>query len=422
MAKTTAKERISRRQFIRASAQTAGLLSFPYLIREAALAAGAAAPSNRITVGSIGIGGMGRGHLRELVRRPDVRVLALCDVNKNNLDRAIETVSEAYGKNDCAVYRNFRELLARTDIDAVFIATPDHWHSIPAIEAAKAGKDIYSEKPLSLTVAEGKAMVKAARFYNRVFQTGSQQRSGYFFRHGCELVRNGYIGQVKSILVGVQGHARDCDLPAEPVPDYIDWDMWLGPAPFRPYNSRIARGWRSYWDYSGGNFTDWGAHQVDIAQWALGMDTSGPVEIYPPDGKRQVSFKYANGVTMARIEPADYQQYSILVEGTEGTVEMHREWLRTKPKSLALVTIRPDQIRLYHSDNHKDNFFECIRTRRRPVADVETGYHSITVCHLGNIAYRLNRPLKWDPVREQFAGDKDANRMLSRSMRSPWHI
>jgi predicted dehydrogenase len=351
-----------------------------------------------------------------------VRVVAVCDVDRQRRDRALERVSDAYGSSDCATYVDFRELLARDDIDAVIIATPDHWHSIPAIAACEAGKDVYCEKPMTLTISEGRAMVNAARENERVFQTGSQQRSGFFFRHGVELVRNGYIGEVKSIIVGVHGHAGYCDLPAEPMREGLDWEMWLGQAPWRPYNYRIWRSWRSYWDYSGGSVTDWGAHQFDIAQWALGMDESGPVEVRPPEDGHEIRAVYGNGVTVERHEPVDYSEYSIKVIGSEGEVEMHREWLRTKPRSLRYATIKPGEERVYYSDDHKGNFLDCIRSRKKCIADVDIGHRSVSVCHLGNIAYRLGRRLKWDPVKERFVGDDEADRMLSRAKRSPWHM
>ncbi len=414
---------MNRRKFLQNVTATAAALGFPYIVPSSALGkSGGTAPSNRITIGSIGVGGMGGGHLRDCLSREQAKVLAVCDVDTERRERACGRVNEAYGNSDCAAYRDFRELLARDDIDAVIIATPDHWHAIAAIRAAEAGKDIYCEKPMTLTIGEGRAMVNAVRRYGRVFQTGSQQRSGYYFRHGCELVRNGYIGQVKHIVVGVHGHAGDCDLPAEPVREGLDWEMWLGQAPLRAYNYTIFRRWRSYWDYSGGSVTDWGAHHFDIVQWALGMDNSGPVEIYPPDGTREISFVYSNGVTMVRREPADYSEYSVRVIGTDGEVEMHRDWLRTKPRPLALHKISPNEKRLYYSSDHKANFFECIRSRRKPVADVETGHRSVTVCHLGNIAYRLNRPLKWEPASEHFVDDHEAEKFSARTMRSPRHL
>lgn len=415
---------MNRRSFLKRTAGTlTGGFAFPYLISSSALGkAATVAASNRIVMGCIGVGGQGIYDMKAFLQKPDVQVVAVCDVDTERRQRARQTVNETYGNRDCAAYRDFTELLARDDIDAVSIATPDHWHAIPVISAAKAGKDIYCEKPLSLTITEGRTMVNAVRRYGRVFQTGSQQRSSFFFRHGCELIRNGYIGRVKHIIVGVHGPAGDCDLPAEPLRDGLDWDMWLGQTPTRPYNYTIFRRWRSYWDYSGGSFTDWGAHHFDIAQWALGMDGSGPVEVYPPDGKREVTFKYANGVTVTRHEPRDYQQYSVFVRGAEGTVEMHRQWLRTEPKSLARRRIGPNEKRLYRSDDHKANFFDCIRSRRKPVADVETGHRSVTVCHLGNIAYRLNRPLKWEPASEHFVDDREAEKFSARTMRSGWHL
>jgi predicted dehydrogenase len=354
-----------------------------------------------------------------------VQFAAVCDVNARNRDNARDIVNKHYGNKDCAEYKDFRELLAREDIDALLVATPDQWHALPCIAAAKAGKDMYCEKPMTLTIAEARVVADTMKRYGRIYQTGTQQRSWYEFRFACELVRNGYIGQVKSITVNVGGTCDWwCDAPAEPQPDWLDWNMWLGPAPWRPYTSKIAPGgWMAYRDYSGGEMTNWGAHMFDVAQWAMGMDESGPVEIIPPDGKDYpvLTYKYANGTIMMR-DKIGKDVPGVLFTGTEGKIEVSRDHLATWPQTLLRQKIGPNEIHLYESTNHPDNFLECIRTRNRPASDAEVGCRSITVCHLGNIAYWLNRPLRWDPKEEKFPSDPEADRMKSRPMRAPWRL
>jgi predicted dehydrogenase len=427
---------INRRQFLRKLTGTAaGAIAFPHIVSSSVLgAAETVAPSNRITLGFIGTGKQGRGLLGNFLRIPDTQVIAVCDVDALKLKRAQEMAESHYADRQtkgtfkgCTSYNDFRSLLGRDDIDAVIIATPDHWHAVDVIESARVGKDIYCEKPLSLTIDQARIMVNAVRRYGRVFQTGSMQRSDRRFRFACELVRNGYIGEVKKVTVSVGGPSGECDLPAEPVPDYLDWDKWLGPAPWRPYNAILSPDiswdhfphWRRYRDYSGGGMTDWGAHHFDIAQWGLGMDNGGPVEIIPPDNKnyRVLTYKYANGITMTRDEAN-----GILFIGTEGKVEVNRGYLRTWPDNLIKQQIAPNDIHLYKSNNHYADWLKCIRTRSKPICDVEIGCRSVTVCHLGNIAYELKRPLKWDPRQERFNNDVEANCLLSRAMRSPWHL
>ncbi len=304
---------VTRRKFLKGAAVAAAA---PYVITRTARAQdGRTAANDRITLGFIGVGGMGGGLLGRYLGDRDAQVLAVCDVDTQRREDARNRVNDQYGEarksgayKGCDAYNDFRELLARDDIDAVVIATPDHWHAIISIEAAKAGKDVFCEKPLSLTVREARAMVDATRRYGRVFQTGSMQRSWREFRYACELVRNGRIGQVQSINIGIGGPSVDRYLPEEPVPAGLDWNMWLGPAPWKPFNKErfSPGGWRATRDYSGGQMTDWGAHHYDIAQWALGMDNSGPVEVHPPNGKdiKQLTYRYANAgcrcITAAR--------------------------------------------------------------------------------------------------------------------------
>jgi predicted dehydrogenase len=385
------------------------------------------APSDRIVLAVIGVGGMGNGHLKGLVGRGQVQLAAVCDVDTKKRESARRFVDERYAEQaptktykGCTAYNDFREVIARDDIDGVVIATPDHWHALISIAAARAGKDVYCEKPLSLTIREARAMVVATRRHNRVFQTGSQQRSSTGFRTACELVRNGRIGKLISANVGVGGPSGDCYLPAEPTPPGLDWDLWLGPAPWRPFNKELhPYSWRPYRDYSGGQMTNFGAHHFDIVQWAMGMDESGPVEITPPDGKdvELLTYKYANGVN---VYHGGFKGSGVLFTGAKGKIWVTRSYLRAEPEDILKEPIGPGDVHLFKSKNHHDNWLECIRTRQRPICDVEVGCRSVTVCHLGNLAYWLKRPLKWDPAREQFIGDAEANRWLDRPKRAPW--
>jgi predicted dehydrogenase len=384
-------------------------------------------------MGAIGVGGQGTRHVGGgiwvqgggFLSKPQVQFVAVCDVNARNRDNARNIVNKHYGNSDCAAYNDFRQLVAREDIDAVLVATPDHWHALTSIAAAKTGKDIYCEKPMTLTIEQARTVSNTMKRYGRIFQVGTQQRSWREFRFACELVRNGYIGGVKSITVNVGGPPRwSCEAPGEPEPDWLDWNMWLGPAPWRSYTSRIAPGgWMGYRDYSGGEMTNWGAHMFDVAQWALGMDESGPEEIIPPNGKdyKVLTYKYANGTLMTR-DAISRNVPGVLFTGTEGKIEVSRDHLVATPETLLRQKIGPNEIHLHESKNHPDNFLECIRTRERPASDAEVGCRSITVCHLGNIAYWLERPLKWDPKKERFLNDPEADRMKNRPMRAPWRL
>lgn len=428
-------KRICRRSFLKSAAAAA---IAPNIIVNNALGADGATPANeRLTLGFIGMGKQMGGHVGTFLGRDTCQVAAVCDVESRRLEQYKTRVNEYYAQKSgqgsykgCDAYKDFRELLAREDIDAVVIATPEHWHALQVVDAANAGKDIYCEKPLSHTIREARAMATAVRRNAVVFQTGSQQRSERGFRVACELVRNGRIGKVHTVHVNVGGPPVDCYLPAQPTPETLDWDMWLGPAPFRAYNEDIAPpmeyegwpNWRAYRDYSGGQMCDWGAHHFDIAQWGLGMDDSGPVEIYPPDATHErLTYVYANGVVMQHGGGAGGKA-GVEFIGDAGRVMVNRGYLETDPAHLVNELPGPNEIRLYESDNHADNWLECIRTRSKPICDVEIGARTISVCHLGNIAYELKRPLKWDPAKEQFVGDEEANRKLSRPMRSPWTL
>jgi len=372
---------------------------------------------------------MGSGHLNHLVKSEEVQILAVCDVWRNKREDARQKIEDAYAQRQtggtyagCDAYNEFEHVLARGDIDAVVIAVPDHWHALIAIAACEAGKDVYCEKPLSLTIREAERMTAAARRYNRVFQTGSQQRSASNFRRACELVRSGRIGALQQVNVGVGGPSGEKYLPAEPVPDGLDWNRWLGPTPWYPYNPErcsgdYSGGFRLIRQYSGGMMTDWGAHHFDIAQWGMDMDGNGPVEIIPPNEaeEKTLTYHYANGVVMYHGGAN-----GILFTGTEGKIEVNRGYFKTWPESLGESHLGPNDVHLYESPGHHEDWLECIRARRRPICDVAIGASSVTVCHLGNIAWWLGRTIKWDPQRREIVGDPLASRWLDRPKRAPW--
>jgi predicted dehydrogenase len=420
---------VSRRQLFGILAAAAPLV----LTRRAAFADKA---NERITLGFIGVGTMGRGHLHGFLGRADTQVVAVCDVVAERRDDAKRMVEERYAEQKskgsykgCDTHSDFRELLARKDIDAVVIATPDHWHAIPCVEAARARKHIYCEKPLTHNIAEGRIIVDEVKKHQVVFQTGSQQRSefGGKFRKAAELVRNGRIGKVQTIRIGVGAPAVPCDLPEQSVPPGTDWDMWLGPAPKRGYNEVLCPkgihkhfpAWRNYREYAGGGLADMGAHHFDIAQWALGMSTSGPVRIEPPQGdaKTGLMFLYANGVVMFHGGRTD-----CIFEGTDGMIEVSRGHIKSNPDSILSTPLGADEVRLYHATNHHQNWIDGIKTGQEPICPAEVGQRSAAICHLANIGYRLRRSLRYDPAKERFIGDDEANRLLSREMRSPWRL
>jgi predicted dehydrogenase len=425
--------RITRREFAKGAAAAAAM---PVIVPGTVFGSqDRAAPSERITVGFIGCGKMANDyHLSTLLKLGDVQALAVCEVDTTRRKHAKKRVEDAYAKDGsyrgCDQYTDFRELLARADIDAVCIATPDHWHAIPLIEACKAGKDVYCEKPLTLTILEAKRSIDAVRKHQRVMQTGSQQRSDVFgkFREACELIRSGRLGTIKTVSVGVGGPSRWCDLKEEPMEPGLDWNMWLGQAPLRPYNSALSpRGvhnhfpaWRAYREYSGGGHTDMGAHHYDIAQWALGMDESGPVEIIPPENPkagRGVRYIYANGVEMTHGGPS-----GCVFVGTKGRLHIDRGVLTSEPEEIVKEPLADNEVHLYRSPGHHRNWLDCIRSRKRPVADVEIGARSVTVVHLGNLAYWYGRRLRWDPKNWKFVGDDEANGWLDRQRRDPWQL
>lgn len=429
----------SRRDFIKQTATVlAGFIIVPRFVLGGNRPDGSKyiPPSDMISLGFIGCGKQGRILSNPFLGTNEIRIVALSEVYKDKSELMLKTIKDIQEKNkqtgtvmDIAVYNDFRELLARKDIDAVVIATPDHWHAAMAVRAAEAGKDIYCEKPLSLTVKEGRAMVKATRKHNRIFQTGSMQRSWPEFRQAVELVRNGFIGEIKSIKVNVGPPPVAYDLPEQPVPDGLDWSKWLGPNEFKSFNAELAPpitkdvypNWRSYKEFGGGMVTDWGAHMFDIAQWALDMDESGPTEIFAPDANHPVlTYQYKNKIIMTH-EKWEWNN-AVLFTGTGGEIRIGRGKLETTPASIKDKIIGPAEKHVYKSENHYKDFLNAIRTRSKPICDVETGHRTATVCNLGNIAYQLKRPLKWNPKKEKFKNDAEANALLGRPLLNEWAI
>jgi predicted dehydrogenase len=431
---------ISRRNFLSHSAvAAAGFMIVPRFVLGGISPNGTRylPPSDMINLGMIGTGKQGKGLATSFISTGETRIVAAAEVYQAKAQLLLERVKAYYEKNtqfgtysDIALHTDFRELLTRKDIDAVVIATPDHWHAVQAVKSAEAGKDIYCEKPLALTVKEGRAMVNAARQYDRVFQTGSMQRSWPEFRQAAELVRNGYIGEIKHIKVNVGTPPVKYTLAAEPIPEGLNWDLWLGPNEPVAFNSELAPpitkdvfpNWRLYKEFGGGMVTDWGAHMFDIVQWALDMDNSGPVEVIPPDGAeyKNLTFRYANGTTMTH-EKWEWNN-AIHFIGTTGEIKVQRQKIETTPAGLATQVIGETEKHVYKSTNHYKDFLEAMRKRSRPICDVEIGHRTASVCNIANIAYELKRPLKWNPKKETFKKDKEANALLGRKLRPEWAI
>jgi len=410
--------RLSRRRVLVAAGAS---VAAPLLLPARVFGAG-----DRLVFGVIGVNGQGladMGSVRD-------QVAAICDVDKNHVARAVERCGgKAEGFGD------FRKLLERKDLDAVIVATPDHWHALITIHACKAGKDVYCEKPLTLTVVEGRKVVATAREQKRIVQTGSQQRSGKDFRLACELVRNGRLGKIQKVLVGLPGvNFKGPPVPDSEPPAYLDYDFWLGPAPKRPYNEkRVHYNFRFFWDYSGGQMTNFGAHDIDIAQWGLGMDESGPVSVegtgvFHPDKwfevpqSCRVTHTYANGVQVIVGQGQKDIPGNVTFIGSDGEIHVDRGKITSKPEDIVKQPLKEGDVRLYESRGHMSNFIECVKTRKLPVADAEIGHRSATVCHLGSIAIRTGRKLAWDPKTEQITNDKEAAAMLTRTYRAPWTL
>jgi predicted dehydrogenase len=385
---------------------------------------------DEIVMGAIGVGGMGMGDLLAANKQKGVKFVAVCDVDENHRDRAAKAVG-----SDCAKYNDFREMLSKHKLDAVTIATPDHWHALTAIAAMKAGCDVYCEKPLTLTIAEGQAMVKVARAHDTVFQTGSQQRSDRRYRLACELVRNGRIGKVHTVEARIGDNPVGGPFAVSEVPKGLDWELWQGQTPDVPYvRERCHEFFRWWYEYSGGKLTDWGAHHNDIAQWGLGTDDTGPVSVtavgthvpkkpncYNIPPHFTVTYTYADGTRLVTTSEGENGNRFI---GDKGWIFVSRERITASDPKLISEPLPDDATRLYSSGDHMRNFIEGVRTRKRPICDVAVGHRSATVCHIGNIALRLGVPLGWDPTSERFVGpgSDQANQWISREMRSPWKL
>jgi predicted dehydrogenase len=429
--------KVNRRGFLKTAAGVAaGAITIPYIVPSSVFGAdGSVAPSNRLHVGMIGVGGQGTWDMRGFLDKSETLVVAVCDIDVKHQKLAKAETDLKYGNSDCKTYLDFRDVIARSDIDIISTAIPDHWHSIPAIMAAEAGKDIYGQKPLARTIKEGRAICDAVKRYGRIWQTGSWQRSVYNFRRACELVRNGRIGKVHTVEVGLPTGSTRGNESIKPVPEGVDWDMWLGPAPWVPFRGILHWDWRWIMDYSGGQMTDWAGHHIDIAHWALDLEHTGPVEIeghgtYPKDGifnvpyQYKVTTKYANGLTMIIANDRQLPHgMGACFYGDKGWLHVTRdEPIHAEPKSVVDEVIGPNEIHLYESKDHFQNFLDCIKSRRETITPAEIAHRSLTPALLGEISMLTGRKLKWDPEKEAIIGDEEASRMLSRPMRSPWHL
>ncbi|MGD9853700.1 MAG: Gfo/Idh/MocA family protein [Planctomycetaceae bacterium] len=450
---------LSRRSFLKSSAAAAGSIAAPLYVPSTVFGA-----NERIVTGHIGTGEQGRGDMNGFLHR-GVQVAAICDVDQRHLRLArqeIDQVQASLGRRAVTKtvdeYGDFRRLLDRKDIDAVVVVTPDHWHSIPTILACDAGKDVYCEKPLSLTIEEGRKMVDAARRNKRVVQTGTQQRSSENFRIACELVQNGYLGELREIQIGIpQVKFRFFNLKGKPRFDHgeraadsappagFDYDFWVGPSEMRPYNlNENHYNFRYFLNYASGQMTNWGAHNIDIAQWAMDADDGGPVSavaesveyegrktgLYDVSSACRVTMEYANGVQLKigqwrENDPAcEYESGGNRFIGTKGEILVNRDKLEATPGELLEIKLNSTDKQLVRSDDHINNFLECIKSRNKPISDVEIGHRSTTVCNVATIALKLGpeRKLTWDPVKEEFPGDAEANALRSRPLRKPYDL
>jgi len=417
---------LSRRSLIKQSLKAAAAVSAPMVLPASVLGLGSkTGPNSRITMGLVGHGKIMNGHRKYHLGRDSVEVLAMCDVDSRKLKSALEEAQEMTGKTPDG-YEYYEELCARSDIDAVVVGTPDHWHAQISIEAMKNGKDVYVEKPMTLTIEEGKVMRAVLNRYGNVLQVGSQQRSNGSFRKAAELVRNGYIGEVHTIGARLGNFPPPTQYPEEAIPPELNYDRWLGPAPWEPYNFERIKGdygggWRRFWDYGSRKNGDWGAHHYDIIQWALGKDDSGPVEFVPKgyEGVEHQYYVYENGTKVLR----GWSDSGFMIHfiGTEGEVMVSRgDKFETRSRSLKNVVLKSSDTRLYESTDHRADWLDAIRTRKQPICNVNVGHRTATICHLSGIAERLERPIRWDPVEEEIVGDAQAARWMSRPRRAPY--
>ena len=428
----------NRRSFLQTAAAAAAATSLPnwYLNELAQSAAAATVWDEKPAIALIGCGGMGKGDARNASRFG--RIVALCDVDDSQLAEAKKLWPDA------ETYKDFRKVMDRSDIQVVICGTVDHWHTLVSLAALRSKKDVYCEKPLTLTIEEGQHLVSAVRDTGGILQTGSQQRSDKNFRLACELVRNGRIGKLQHISVWLPRGRREGPFAKSSAPSGFDWNMWQGPTPEVEYvRERTHVTFRYWWDYSGGTMTDWGAHHNDIALWGLGLERSGPVSIEAkplvemiPDGfsafsEYTVNYAYANGVmhschsTAANewngaVADPKGQQHGVKFEGTDGWIWVTRGSIEASNPEFLTTPLAADAIRLYESNDHMGNFFDCIRTRKAPICEAEIGHRSASLCHLGVLSLRLGRKLQWNPETEQFVGDEDANHWLRRELRKPW--
>ncbi len=401
---------MKRREFLKVGAAA---VVCPQIVTSSALGGrGRPAASERLVMAAIGTGRRGMGVMREFMSHPQVQVVAVCDVQHAHLKAGVEHVNGRYGNQDCAAHMDYREILARTDVDFVMCATPDHWHAQISVDACKSGKDVFCEKPLTLTIAEGRKMVDAVRRHGRILSGGSQRVLQDYGKLACA-ARSGRFGEVMEAHASPGGSSGPCYLPGKPIPpNTIDWDMWLGPAPWAPYHpERCAglgsMGFRKWEDYSGGSLTDWGGHKFGAVMHGLGLDETGPSEIVPPGAEDNefLMFKFANGM---KIHHGKEMRYI----GSEGDV-----------RPLRSIKVPPG-LRWYSggATTLAGDFLHCVKTRETPFRDVEFSHRTATLCHLANICYKLGRRLRWDPVKEDFVGDAEASRMVDRPRRGPWQI
>jgi predicted dehydrogenase len=425
----------NRREFLRTATLAGAALGFPVIVPSTVF--GQNAPSNRIGMGLIGLGLMMGGHQGHMCGREDVQVLAVCDVHRDRRENARQSVERAYAAKKasgayqgCEAYNEYERIVERRDIDAVVVVTPDHWHAPISVAAMRSGKDVYVQKPMTLTIREGRIMSDVARQYGAILQVGSQQRSERAFRKACEIVRNGWIGKVHTAYASLGEFAPPRTLPEQPIPEGFDYDRWLGSTPWYPYNEARVKGdygggWRCFWDYGSRKNGDWGAHHFDIIQWALGMDDSGPVEFIPKgyEGTLYQTHVYKDGTRVLKNHP-DMKGQMIRFIGEKGEVLVSRgDQLVTTPAALKDRPLGPNDIHLYNSNHHEDNWVQCLKTRRPPICPAEIGHRTATICHLSGIAERLKRPLKWDPEKELIIGDPEASRWMDRPRRAPYvHI
>jgi len=443
------KKNINRRQFLKRTTGIAtSAISFPYFVPSFALGkAGTVAPSNRITLGFIGVGSKGNYHVKNFIGSKDVQIAAICDVKARTRDRVKNFIDSKYGNKDCATYKDFRDICARRDIDAMVVTTPDHWHVLTTIETVKNGKDVYMEKPINRNMSQNKALVQAIHRYSAVFQFGTQSRSNANCRRCCELVRNGRIGELKEINIYVQGSQPAGFKELAPVPPGVDYNMWLGPCPYVPHTKdrTINYVWRCISDYRLGWIQGWGVHMWDVGRWGAGDKLDGIVEVegnglFTDEGSRDtaiswdIKYQFESGIKVnyvsspipekwAKRYPKVNKAHGITFEGTKGWA--HVDWvtgLTTYPENLARTVIGPNEIHLYESNDHARNFLECIKSRKKTVSPVDVAIRSDGITHPADVCIRLKRKVKWDTNNQCFINDNEANRMLDRGMRSPWSI